>query len=457
MKVSIIVMTVLAGLLASGMAEEKLSPSPEYWRSEAFLKSFNASYRINARVEPYVETQQRGLLVKVGKLMAEQKREAALQTLKASELTKRSAALRFNQGNIEFELGKLKDAQASYQAAIERFPTFLRAHQNLAVVAFRLENKGLAQKSVLKAVSLGSQSAGDLGLLGYLYLQQGKEAQALEAFSKAQLTEAENVEWLAGQAICLDRLGEHGKAVGMYESLIAAQPKREEYRQRLAYLYERMGKEQEALVLYEMLRRQGQLSAERTVNYAVLHLLNSSPRVGVRVMDELFAGEHFANGAVALEVVERCIDFGMLSEAKRYFQKIQTAWLSNEAEKTRYARTGAWLVIASKQGGQDLAQAVQRLEAIVAVEPQDAQALFLLGSVKMGEDELEAAELLFGQGVAGVGEYRLDCQRLQGQVLLKMARYEEALKVFESYQKAVPTQQVAEYIAAVKHLWEASK
>ena len=131
-------LSVLSVMLVTALgAAEPLPLSEDYWKDEAFLKSFNGSYRINARIEPTVSTEERGLLVSIQKLMADGKREEALAKLKESPLIKTSAAMAFNAGNIEFELGKLKEAAAHYESALKIFPSFRRAHRNLGMVYAR--------------------------------------------------------------------------------------------------------------------------------------------------------------------------------------------------------------------------------------------------------------------------------------------------------------------------------
>ena len=115
-------------------AAEPLPLSASYWKDPAFLNSFNGSYRIEARIEPVVSTEVRGLLVEVQKLMADGKREEALKKIKDSSLTKKSPALQFNLGNLQFEEGEMDEAQKSFESAIKDYPSFRRAHRNLGLV-----------------------------------------------------------------------------------------------------------------------------------------------------------------------------------------------------------------------------------------------------------------------------------------------------------------------------------
>ena len=52
------------------LSAEPLRLTSELWKSEAFRKSFNGSYRINARIEPTVDGDERKLLIDVSDLMA---------------------------------------------------------------------------------------------------------------------------------------------------------------------------------------------------------------------------------------------------------------------------------------------------------------------------------------------------------------------------------------------------
>ena len=133
-------------------AADPLPVSKDYWKSDSFRKSFNASYRINARVEPFVDTKERELLVEVQELMAKEQRTNALKKLTSSSLIKTSAAIMFNAGNLAYESGDLKVAEAQFLAAIKKFPTFLRAHQNLAVVYTQENAYDKAYPHLLEAV-----------------------------------------------------------------------------------------------------------------------------------------------------------------------------------------------------------------------------------------------------------------------------------------------------------------
>ena len=122
---------------SSSEAAEPLPLTSSYWRDASFQKSFNGSYRIEARIEPSVSTEERGLLVEVQGLMEKGERKSALSKVKGSALTAKSAALKFNLGNLRFEEGELEESIKAYEEALKMYPSFRRAHRNLAMAQVR--------------------------------------------------------------------------------------------------------------------------------------------------------------------------------------------------------------------------------------------------------------------------------------------------------------------------------
>lgn len=58
--------------------------------------------------------------------------------------------------------------------AIEAFPNFLRAHKNLANLLFRNDRAAEAKKHFIKAIELGDKDAVTYGLLGAIFMEEGK-------------------------------------------------------------------------------------------------------------------------------------------------------------------------------------------------------------------------------------------------------------------------------------------
>jgi tetratricopeptide (TPR) repeat protein len=91
-------------------------------------------------------------------------------------------------GTLEMRMGELSKDPVKAKAAMERsqryleqsvdpakgFPNFLRAHKNLANLLFRMDKPALAKKHFIKAIELGDRDAVTFGILGAIYMDEGK-------------------------------------------------------------------------------------------------------------------------------------------------------------------------------------------------------------------------------------------------------------------------------------------
>ncbi|MGB0775704.1 MAG: tetratricopeptide repeat protein, partial [Akkermansiaceae bacterium] len=293
MKTFLIIACLTGGQLLSA-ASPSFSPLPlskSYWKDEAFLKSFNGSYRVNARVEPVVSTAERGLLVSIQPLMADGKREEALKKLTSHATAKSSAAVLFNMGNIQFELGKMKEAGESYQKAIKIHPSFLRAHRNLGFVFARSNDWKQAMPALEEAIRLGDQHGATYGQLAYGRLNAEQYASALQAYRLAQVTEPNSLDWKAGVAQCLQHLQRNEEALALIDEVIRARPDEVSYYLLQGSIQISLQRGDDALANLELVRRIGKLDAENHLLLGTLHLRSANAHLARPVILSALAME----------------------------------------------------------------------------------------------------------------------------------------------------------------------
>ena len=433
-------------------AADPLPLSKDYWKSDAFRKSFNGSYRINARIEPFVETKERELLVAVQTLMANGDRSDALAKLKASSLAKTSAAVMFNIGNIAFETGDLEVAKTQYAAAIKTFPTFLRAQQNLAFVYAREGDYDKAFPYLLEVIKLGSQEGSVMGLLGYCYQQKENFTSALQAFKNAQLTEPGNIEWKIGEAYCYDSLGENAKALNLYESIVKQKPAEQQYMLLLINLYQRTGQIEEAIVNLELLRRQGNLDVSNKMLLGALHLSEGSSVIGAEVIREVLKSDQLTDADIAMNAVGFAIEKVELELAAEFHSLIRPELVKKLTSETRYKRQSAQIILLQ---GKETEKAMEILNALIAADPLDSDSLYLLAEHEASNSSEELALLHYQQAYIGNGKMKHASLLEKGKLLVRLQRYEEAIKDLNSYMAHVDGKQLDQlkiYTKAVENL-----
>lgn len=442
--------------ICSSQAADPLPVSKDYWKSDAFRKAFNGSYRINARIEPFVDSKERALLVELQGLMAKGQRTKGLDLLKKSPLLQTSAAIMFNAGNIAYESGNHEYATKMFTGALKKFPTFLRAQQNLAVVYAQQGDYDKAFPHLLEAVRLGSQDGMVTGLLGYCYQQKENYSSALQAFKNAQITDPQNIEWKRGEAYCHDQMGDLEKALKLYQEVVKARPNEHNYALRLVNLYQRLDRGEDAIILLELLRRKGALEDVDKLLLGQLHLQVGSKKLGAQAIREALQSGKLKNMDAALEVILFSLDRGELKLAKEFYALTKVDAIGDAATKHLHQRLGAQIALVDETLA-DKSFAVETLKSLIRTTPLDADSLYLLAGYEAVTGNKEKALLLYDQALKGEGVYQSRALLEKGKLLVELKHYKRALKALTEYAKVDESPSVRNYIKAVKALSEASQ
>ncbi len=90
-----------------------------------------------------------------------------------------------NKGNAAFQQGLMTDAQASYQAVLQRQPDHAEANHRLAVIADRQSDFATAEKYYRAAITGAPRDSNVLNDLGYSYLLQSRYSEAEQYLTAA--------------------------------------------------------------------------------------------------------------------------------------------------------------------------------------------------------------------------------------------------------------------------------
>ena len=446
---------IISLLVTSLTAAESLPLSKSYWKDAAFLKSFNGSYRINARIEPTVSTAERGLLVSIQSQMALGNRKSALAKLTGSSLIKTSAAIAFNAGNIQFELGDLKSAITYYERAVEIFPSFRRAHRNLGFAHARNDDWEKAMLSLEEAIKLGVQDGATYGQLGYGRMQKQQYASALQAYRLAQLTQPESTDWKAGVAQCLQHLQRNEEALALIDEVIKARPKEISYYLLQSSIQISMDRIDAAMANLELVRRMGKLDAENHLLLANLHLRSGSSKLARPVMMAAIAKEEKPPHSSALNMLSFTAQLQDWKLAREFADAIAKVWPESKDAKlvAQQKRLGALIDIKS---GENPKAGAEVLEGLIKSDPLDAPALILLAGYRATEKRFQEAVMLLQQAARVEGsEY--DARLELAKIHVSSARYEDALEQLDLVLKISSTKEVQTYRDAIANLAEAAR
>lgn len=455
----------LAAAAPAAPRAEPLPLSTSYWRDPAFLKSFNGSYRIEARIEPNVTSDERALLVEIQELMAGDQRAGAIRRLESHRLTSESAALTYNLANIRFEEGLLDEAVAAYRAAIEMMPSFRRAHRNIAVALVRQNALDDALPHLVEAIRLGDADGATFGLLGYCRLQRGEWASALQAYRLAQLTEPDTTDWLAGIAQCLQNLNSPDEAAALLDEVIRRRPDEPSYAILRATVLLDLARDSEAVASLELPHRLNTLPPNGRLMLAELHMRHGRPAAaGDRLRAAFPAADAEQPPPAPRPDVDRLTSFIAAALHHREWELAGDALdlagdLPDDATaKSALATLRARLLIES---GDDPPAGESLLREILANDPTHSRALITLANHLTSRNDapatvLEEAALLLERAAsdpAAAADAHFELARL----MVRQRRYQEALDAVDRSLALDPRDELNDYRAALAALVEANQ
>lgn len=449
---NIIKICTLVTLLCSSVKSEAADPlvvSTELWKDPSFVKAFNGSYRINARIEPTLSSQQRGILVQVQKLMQADKREQALTLLTASAETKKSAALLFNMGNIAFELGQVENAISYYLAALKAYPSFLRAHRNLAICYVRNDDFTSALPALQEAVKLGDQDSVTMGMLGYCYLQKEHYASALQAYRMARLTQPESADWKAGAAQCLSEMGEEKQALLLLDEVIEARPDEVSYQLLAAQILHHLGEETSAMATLEWIRRSEKLDVNNSLFLATLYIQHGDGALAKAMLHEIVPKVDESHTGKVLSVAEVLFSMGETEETVYLLDKIRAIENLTPSAVNKQKRLRAMVAIQEGKAG-----AKELLEEVLNADPLDGESMVLLAGLHQNQSEFAVAELYYQRAIK-LESIRYKALIELGKMRVAQKRYTGAIEVLEKALEQDSSADLERYVEAVRRLKDA--
>jgi tetratricopeptide (TPR) repeat protein len=441
-----------AWLLASSAhgVDETLDLWP-LWRNATFRKQFLGSYGVQSEVEPRVTTVEQAELEKVAAMMARPDgANAARAYLMRITTPVNTAVFDFTLGSICFQQEQLNAAAQWYVKAVNKFPSFLRAHKNLGIVQVRLGDYGAAVGSLTRAIELGAKDGVTFGLLGYAYIMTEQATSAETAYREAIMLQPTVLDWKMGLARCLFKLRKYEEAAALCGELIDLHPERAELWLLQANAFLGMQDKTKASENYEYLDLKG-LATSPSLNalgdiYVSQELIDLAADAYLRAIERAAQPEP----AHVLQKVEILVSRGAYQAAERLIQRLKTLPADRFTADERKRQLKLEARIAAARGPAN-AEAARILEEIVALDPLDGEALILLGQHYAAADELEKAAFMF-ERAAGIGQYEAEASLRHAQCLVRAGRYRQAVPLLKRTQELRPREDVGRYLEQVERV-----
>lgn len=425
----------------------------QFWDNPEFVKRFMASYGFNTEIEPKFENPEEQLQFKeLGEVMRENPAQA-IEQLSRMITPSSSALLPFTLGALYFQEGDPVKAIEQYELALTKFPDFRRAHRNLGFALAQEGRYDEATKSLTKALTLGANDASVYGLLGYSYLNDGKNLSAEAAYLNAILYDPDNQDWKLGLVKSYIARSNYSQAIALLDEILVDNPESANLWSLQANVYLQMEDNARAAVNFEMLRKLGKATLGNLMLLGDIYMIDEALELALPVYKEAIEKDGTNDIRRSLRATEILVSRGAWAEAEQLFDKIKRLHQDtmSDEEEAKLLRLESQVAIANGEGERALAV----LEQIIEKNPLDGDALMLAGEYYSQEGETEKAVFRF-EMAAKISGFEADAWLKHAQVLVRQQKYTEAIDLLQKAQKVDPRDNVQKYLDAVQRVAKAS-
>jgi tetratricopeptide (TPR) repeat protein len=441
-KLSLFALLFLSGVAFAGEDTDAI------WNDPVFKKQFVGTYGINSEIEPRVTPDEVAILEKIRPLMANDLPKAE-QTLRKSMKPGCSAILDFTLGSIAFQQDNLPEAQANYEKAVAKFPSFRRAWRNLGLIHVRNSKFDDSIHAFVRMIELGGADGYAFGLLGFAHAAKQDYQAAEAAYRSALLLQPDSTEWRLGLTRCVYKQDKFQDAATLLDALITRYPEKTEFWLLQAHTYIGMKQPLKAAGNLEALDQLGKSTVDSEQTLGDIY-------VGESLMDlaahaYLRAAEIDPQQPVARSIrsAELLAARGAGGQARKLLARVTELHPQlEEADRRKLLKLEARLSMADG-GGSDESVAV--LEELVKIDPLDGEAQLLLGQYYARKGEPDHAILCF-ERAESIEAFEVNARLRHAQTLVGMGRYADAVPLLRRVQELKPRDDIARYLEQVERL-----
>jgi tetratricopeptide (TPR) repeat protein len=398
--------------------------------------------------EPEMTAEEYALYEKIAVMLSSQP-SFALKLLEAmmNDKQKPSPAFEFILGNAYYADGQNEKARASYEHAVQRFPSFLRAWNNLGVVYYSTERYAEAIPCFSKSVTLGDRDPTTFGLLGYCLERMGNVVPAEMSYIQALAGDPNSLNWMEGLLRIYVEGRQFGRAESLVKNLIKAHPTEARYWLTYANVMVAQNRKLEAITLLEVATGTGLAGNDELSLLADLYAEQHLVSEAVAVYQKLTAAHVEVGERKLVRLAQVLISNRKFSEAEKVLAPLG-ATISRDG-RLEYLQTRADFWAAQKQWP----EARKDLEELLALAPLNGRALLALGRAYAATNELPRATLAF-ESAFRVPDSAYRASLELANIELKNRQYQKSVDYLEKALSIEKTDQVQDYLAQVRTLLE---
>lgn len=418
------------------------------WNSPEFARRLLGSYGFASEAEPRLSPEEQAAYRDKVVPLLRTDAPKAIELLKGLAKPGASAVFDFTLGNLYFQAEDLTNAIPRFEAAIAKFPDYRRAQKMLGFALVRDGQLPAAVKPLAATVELGGGDGKVFGLLGHIYLTQGRSVSAEAAYRQALVFEPDNFDFKLGLVKSGIAGANYDYALALLDELLRQYPEREALWSLQASLFLQRDQPARAAVSLEILRRLGKATPANLYLLGDVYLTTESRDLALAAYRDAMDKDGGQNPAKALRAAQVLAGRGAWTEAAQLLERIRQSGTSlAAADDLKLLKLESRVALARGAG----AQAIGTLEQIIQKDPLDGEALLLAGDYYARNSQREKAEMRY-QLAAGLAGFEADAFVKHAQLLVQSQKYPQAVELLRKAQKVKPRDNVQRYLDKVEQL-----
>jgi tetratricopeptide (TPR) repeat protein len=406
----------------------------------------NTSQSLLKEREPEMTAEEYALYEKISLMLSSQP-EFAIKLLEAMMNDKEapSPAFEFMLGNAYFSAKQMDKAEAHFQNAVKRYPTFIRAWNNLGVLYYTADKFAQAAPCFSKAVTLGDHEPATFGLLGFCLERAGNAVGAEMAYMQALAGDPDSVDWMEGLLRVYIQGRQYGRAESLVKTLLKLRPGESRFWQAYASVLLAQNRKLEATVVLETSVGAG-IAGPNELNllgdlYAEQGLYTEAAGIYLKIMTATSdVGEQ-----KLLHFAQVLIQAGKLAQADDVLGRLRS--VVTPSGRRAYLQTQADLLAARRQWPE--ARVV--LQELLQNDPLNGNALLSLGRAYVAEGDLIHASFAFESALPVPDATYRACLELAN-IEVKNRHFDKCVEYLQRALAIEKTDAVQDFLVRVKTL-----
>lgn len=420
----------------------------DFWNSPSFVRSFMGDYGFRSEIEPRINKSEQFILKEVI-AKAENQLDEAIEYLEMKIDQKVSAALDFALATMYYQRGRLSRSSESYKVAIKKFPSFLRAYKNLGFVELSLGNFQEAARNLSRSISLGEGDGVTFVALGYCYYMLQQFVSAENAYRMGILLFPESKDARNGLVNCLIETNRYAEALALLNELLVKEPENVFCHRARASTLQGLGREKDATVALETLRRMGKLDTGDLLRLGDLYHNLNLYELSLQNYERAIQRKEKLSVQRYIRVASILIGRGSYQDCFSYLDKIENSFgskYSTEDEKEVLLLKAEILKATGKTE-----ESTRILRIVVESHPLEGKALIMLGQHAWQQNDYALASLHF-ERAAKIKDSEVKALIEHGRMLVSQRDYQKAVQLLDKAERISPQPRIKRYLESIRGL-----